>query len=165
MKRDDVFAANNPVEFLHRFPVGAKCSDVITGGVEMTGVNTNGQTIGTCCVSQDFRQMFEPVAEIRSLAGRGFERDSYPALSCCAEDLVQAANDLAQALRFASAHVRAGMHHDERDANPIGALNLVNHRGDGHLEKGGVRCDKIYEVTAMGKDRLDLRLTLPLLET
>src|ERR1041384_3030507 len=97
--------------------------------------------------------MLNPVAEIRALSRRCFQRDLYRAIACGAKSFVESAGHDPQAGRLAGTQVRAGMHNNERHAKYSGAVELVDDGADRFLAYPRVGSREVEKVTTVGKDR------------
>src|SRR5688572_28888665 len=69
----DLRESDQPVERVQGLGVARLRREVVPGGKQMTGVEADDQSLRRLAVVQHPRQVLEPVAQARSLAGGGLE--------------------------------------------------------------------------------------------
>ena len=146
VERLQPFRADLLVELPHRRPIVLRCSQGISGGEHVAGVETDSQAVRIFDAGEDFGEMLKPPPQVGSLPGRRFEEQ----LGFCpwdlAMDLVQATDNRACARLFTACRVRAWMHHESLQSQGIGSLQLDHHRVDRLLPERLVRAGEIDQI-------------------
>src|SRR5207248_7962491 len=124
--------------------------DVVAGRKGVAGVQAYRNPVGATAQVADRAQFLESAPQARSLAGGGLEQDLAAAL-VGGEDAIQGVRHVAHPLLRVG--VRAGMHHQGRDAQEIGAGKLVGEAGDGLLPQVAGASGEIDEVTRVHRAR------------
>ena len=75
VNRNETIATNNAIEFMKCFPHSGFAADLVTCGEQMRGVQAHAQTLRFAHVRDNVREMLEPMADARTLAGRNLECD------------------------------------------------------------------------------------------
>ena len=133
MEGEDLIEADEVVEFTEGGVPTFFGADVVSGGEEMGGVETDAEALGFIDFVEDGGEMIHFVAEATALAGGVFEGDADGRLFCSAKDFVEAGDDLFEAGSFASAEVRAGMHDKEGEADLGREIDFLDERFDGFI--------------------------------
>src|ERR1051326_1373906 len=158
VNRDNLLDAEYAIEFVHRLPIASLSADVITGREKMAGIEAHGKTPAICHELVDAREMLEAVPETVALARGDFQRDTDMVARRFRENIVQRGGDPLHTRFFATAHVAAGMEHDERQIERLRPLQFVRQSAFRLLVKTRIHCAEIDEIAAVSKDRLELRL-------
>src|SRR5205085_6862414 len=106
--------SDHAIEFAKRFLHSRFAADVVTSLEDVGGVEADTKPLQLAHVLDDRGEMLELVAETRSLAGGGLERDLRFHFWYHGPDCIQRRDDFFQAGFFAGAKVRAGMHDEKR---------------------------------------------------
>ena len=69
-------------------------------------------------------------------------------------DLIERPRNLIESVVDAGVHVRAGMQHHRVNAETLGAIELVDHRGDRFTMKLFIRRGEIDQIRRMRENRL-----------
>ena len=99
-------------------------ADVVAGGEDMRGIETNTKPFRLAHVVDDVGDLFESLAETRSLTGRRFERDPGFHFRNIREHAVDRFDDLFESGFFAGAEMRARMQNQKRQFKLIGACQF-----------------------------------------
>ena len=120
MKRDETIQSDDAIELAKRF-LASFAADVVTGGKNMRGIETNTEPFRLADIGNDVGEMFEAMAEARTLAGGRFERDARFHFRNPAKTRSIDCDDSRQAGFFARAEMRAWMQNQKRQFELIGA--------------------------------------------
>src|SRR5437762_6179252 len=119
---------DHPIELAKGFPNRGFVADVVTGGEDVRGIETNAEPFRFTHVGDDGGEMLEAIAETRALAGRGLERDSGFDFRQAGEDLIERANYFREARGLSRAEMRSGMHEKKRHLELVRADEFFRRR-------------------------------------
>lgn len=94
MKREDLFHANQLVQFPDRLGPAVGRAEVMAGGEEVGGIQAEPEPLGVVHAIENSRQVSRGVAQAGPLARRVFQRDAHRGFGCQADDFVQSRDDL-----------------------------------------------------------------------
>ena len=128
---------DDPAEGVERLAIAIFRTDVVSRGQQVAGVEADADAWRAAERVDDGGEMFEPVAEVGSLAGRVLQQDHRPALGTRAQHLAEAIGNQSETVALRPCCERSRMHHQrvetERSArsssSPKASIDLRRSRG------------------------------------
>src|SRR5205823_5433901 len=127
-------------------------ADVIAGGEEMAGIQTNPEALRAAHLVINLGQVLEVIAEATPLPGSVLQSHANRRLLCRLKDFIKTGDDLLKPGLFTLAQVRTGMHDQKGEAKVCRELNLLNERLQRFVAVVAIRRAEIDEITDMAED-------------
>ena len=153
MNGSETIESDYAIEFAKRFLSPPFAADVVAGGENVRGVQTNTKALRFAHVLDDARDLLESVAETRALASGCFERDPRFDFRDFSKHAVDRGDDFFESGFFAGAEMRAGMKNQKWKLELIGPSKLFRQSADGIRVKLRIGGREIDQIIGVGKDR------------
>jgi hypothetical protein len=113
MNCGQTIVANDVIEFAKCFPYRGLAANVVAGGENVRGVKANTEPFGFAHIINDMSEMFETIAETRSLTRGRLQCDFGFHFRNRSEHAIDRLHDFRQARFLARAKMRPRMQHEK----------------------------------------------------
>ena len=141
------------IEFAKCFLDPGFTPDVVTGGENVRGVETNTKSLRLAHILDDVSDLLESVAQTRALAGGRFDRDARLQFWDFSKHAIDRVDNFFEAGFFTNAEMRAGMKNQKRQLELMRAGELFRQGADGIGVKLRICGREIDQIIRVGKDR------------
>ena len=157
MKRAQMVQTDDAIELLERLGEFAFRAERVAGGEEMAGVEANSQSRGILGAFEQFREVFEAMAQAGPLPRGRFEPDLDLVRGRGSQNNIERGNDIRQSLLFFASGGRAGMENDARQAKLLGPIEFNAEGLDRFVAQFRIGTGEVDQIAGVAARFLNIR--------